>query len=209
MSRRFDPNGVGKNSYRGRLPVRQIRNLADLEKYDALSTLDRRRTYNNVMSSDDRKRIGELCVFRGFVNASNQEVHRSSVVCLDPPWPDIGCRLSSFPYLFELGEVTDQELARRYSGSLRTMKITGGWFSQDEPLKSIIASKTQKAYETGGVPVGLLLYWWKQEPYYPAIQQALIELRNVINYTLSSGPFSTIWLYKHPERVLASFRGEQ
>jgi|SRR5579863_894166 len=187
----------------------QIRNSADLASYDALSIPDRRRTYDEVMSSDDRKRMGELRAFLEFVKASSLAIDPSSAVCLDPPYPDIGCRLLSSPYFFELGEVTDEGLARRYSESLRTGRITGGSYSQDEPLKSIITSKAQKTYQTGGVPVDLLLYYWKQPPYDPVIQQSLIELRDVIDHILSSGPFSRIWLYEYPKMVLASFGSER
>jgi hypothetical protein len=91
----------------------QIRNLADLTNYDALSILDRRKTYEEVMSSDDRKRTGELRAFPGFVKASTLAIDPYSVECLDPPCPDIGCRLGSTPYFFELGEATDEKLAKR------------------------------------------------------------------------------------------------
>jgi hypothetical protein len=66
----------------------------------------------------------------------------------------------------------------------------------------MITSKAQKTYQTGGVPVDLLLYYWKQTPYYPAISQVLAEVRGVIDSILQSGPFWRIWLYEHPEKVL-------
>ncbi len=197
--RGFEPKRVGENQCGGKLPVMHIRSLADLANYDALSIPDRRTTYKDVMSGDDRKRMVELRAFLGFVKASGLPIDPSSAVCLDPPCPDIDCRLSSSRYFFELGEVTDEGLAQRYNESLRTGKITGGAYSQDEPLKSMITSKARKMYQTGGVPVDLVLYYWKQAPYYPAIQQALTELSHV----LTSGPFSRIWLYQHPEKVLA------
>ena len=129
----------------------QIRNSADLAKYDALSLPDRRKAYE-AMSSDDRKRMGELRAFLGFVKASGLAIDSTFAICVDPPCPDIGCRLSSSPYFFELGEVTDEGLARRYSESLRTGKITGGSYSQDDPLRSIITSKAQKTYSNGRCP---------------------------------------------------------
>ncbi len=181
----------------------QITNVSDLATYDALSISDRRKTYNEVMSSADRKQMGELRAFLGFVKASGLPIDPSTVVCLRPPSPDIGCRLVSSPYFFELGEVTDEGLARRYSESLRTGRITGGSFSQDEPLKAMFTSKAQKTYQTGGAPVDLVLYYWKQTPYHPVVQQVLLELRPVIVQIVSSAPFSRIWLYEHPERVLA------
>jgi hypothetical protein len=180
----------------------QIRNVADLAKYDALSIPEGRKKYDELMSSNDRKRMGELRAFSGFVKASGLPIDPASVVCLDPPCPDIGCRQGSSPYFFELGEVTDQGLARRYSEAFWTGRITGGFYSQEEPLKSIIVSKAQKKYQTGGAPLDLLLYYWKQSPDFPVIQQAVAELKDVVDEILSSGPFSKIWLYEHPERVL-------
>jgi hypothetical protein len=177
----------------------QIRDVSDLETYDALSILDRRKTHDEIMSSADRKRMVELRAFLGFAKVARLPIDLSTVVCLDPPFPDIGCSLNSAPYFFELGEVTDQGLARRYSESLRTGAITGGAFSQDIPLRRIFISKAQRRYETGGAPVDLLLYYWRQTPYDPVVQQAFSERRTV----LSSGPFSRIWLYEHPERLLA------
>jgi hypothetical protein len=147
--------------------------------------------------------MGELRAFLGFVKVSGLPVDPSTVVCLDPPFPDIGCKLAFAPYFFELGEVTDEGLARRYSESLRTGDITGGFFSQSEPLKSIVISKAQKKYQTDDTPVDLLLYYWKQAPYDPVVQQVLLELRPIVVHTLSSGAFSKVWLYEHPERVLA------
>lgn len=153
--------------------------------------------------------MGELRAFVGFGNASGLTIRPNSVVCLDPPRPDIGCRLGSSPYLFELGEVTDEDLARRYSKCVRMGQITGGFYSQAEPLKRMIESKAQKAYECDGAPTDLVLYYWKQAPYCPAVQQVLIELRSVIHHMLSTGPFSRIWLYKHPEGIITSIGGEQ
>jgi hypothetical protein len=88
----------------------QIRNASDLAKYDALSIQDRQRAYCEMMSSGDRKRMGELRLFVEFIEASRLPIDLSTVVCLDPPSPDISCNLDSSPYLFELGEVTDEGL---------------------------------------------------------------------------------------------------
>ena len=88
-----------------------IRNVSDLDAYDALPVRDRQRAWDERMSSDDRKRMGELRAFLGFVEASGLPIDLPTVECLDPPSPDIGCRLNPSPYFFELGEVTDEGLA--------------------------------------------------------------------------------------------------
>jgi len=180
----------------------RIRNASDLDTYDALPVPDRRRAWDQLMSSEDRKRMQELRAFLGFIDASGLPVDRATAVCLDPPYPDIGCRLRSSPYFFELGEITDEGLARRYSDSLRTGRITGGWFSQAEPLTSILTSKAQKTYETDGAPVDLLVYYWKQAPFDPEVQRVLSALGPVLGQMLSSRPFSRVWVYDHGTEVV-------
>ncbi len=204
----YDPEGrIHADNYRRHVSgtrfyeiyerVMQIRNLSDLDAYDALPIRERQRARDELMSSDNRKRMQELRAFRGFIDATGLPVDRATVACLDPPYPDIGCRIDSSPYFFELGEITDEGLARRVSESLKAGKVTVGWHSQTAPLTSILASKAQKAYETDGAPLGLLLYYWKQAPSDPLVQKVLSELRPVVGQMLSSGPFSRIWVYDH------------
>lgn len=185
-----------------------IRNASDLGAYDALPVRDRQIAWDGLLNGDDHKRMQELHAFLGFADASGLAVDRATAVCLDPPYPDIGCTLGSSPYLFELGEVTDEGLAQRYSESGKTGKITGGWHSQRVPLISIIKSKAQKTYQTAGAPIDLVLFYWKQAPFEPEVQKVLSELRPVIGQMLSSGPFSKIWIYWHtqPARVLQVFQ---
>jgi hypothetical protein len=120
-----------------------IRNVSDLGAYDALPVRHRQKAWHELMSSHDRKRMQELRAFLRFIEVSGLAVDRATAVCPDPPSPDICCGLGSSRYLFELGEVTDEGLAQRYSESLRTGQILGGWFSQAEPLTSILTSKAE------------------------------------------------------------------
>lgn len=92
----------------------RISNASDLDAYDALPLRDRQMVCDEL-SNDDRKRMQELRAFLGFIDASRLPADRATAVCLDPPYPDISCRLGSSPYFFELGEVTDEGLARGYS----------------------------------------------------------------------------------------------
>ncbi len=186
----------------------QIRTLKDIAEYDALSIPDRENTYNNVLSSDDRKRMGKLRAFDGFVRAAELLVDRGSVICLDRPAPNIRCILGGTPYLFELGEVVDEGLARGYSHSLRTGEITGGAFDQIGPLQRMIKKKT-KTYQTDGVPVDLVLYYWKHPPYDPAIRQTLTRLTGLIQQIFVAGLFCRIWIYEHPQGILHVLGKEQ
>jgi hypothetical protein len=179
-----------------------IETLADIDRYDALSIYDRQRTYERVMSNRDRKRMGELRAFRGFIVATGLPVDPASVRCLAPPRPDIACSLAVSPYLFELGEVTDQGLAQRMAHSLKTGMITGGAASQTEALERIITLKLGKTYATHGVPVDLLLYYW-WHPAWPAmIYQTLQKSSAVISSALARNVFSRIWVYEHQGKGL-------
>src|SRR5437764_15075282 len=90
-----------------------------------------------------------------------------------PPRPDIQCQIAGSPYLFELGEITDECLAKNFSRSLRTGEISGGAFSQEGPFIRMFRKKATRSYETNGAPVDLVLYY---ESNIPTIQ-----------------PFGTIW----------------
>jgi hypothetical protein len=183
-----------------------IRNVSDLDVYDLLPLRDRQKAWGKLMSSEDRKRMRELCAFLGFVEASGLPVDRATVLCLDPPSPDISCKADGSPHLFELGEVTDEGLARRHSPFFKTGRVAGGWFGQDEPLRSILMWKGQKPYRTDGAPVDLLLYYWRQTPYDPVVRRVVWELRAVIYQMLRPGSFPRIWIYEHPARVLCVFQ---
>ncbi|HET9177925.1 MAG TPA: hypothetical protein VFQ24_06165 [Terriglobia bacterium] len=178
--------------------MKQFKNWSDVKDYDELPIRVRRSEYER-MSSNDRKRMGELRVFMGFASVSGLSIDLSSVESIDSPFPDIRCNLSGSPYFFELAEVTDENLARRYNESLRTRKITGGSYSHDEPLiKRIITFKSQKNYQTKGAPIDLVLYYWKQTPHRADVTNTVSKLRPVFEQLRSSTSFSRIWLYEHP-----------
>ncbi len=155
----------------------KIGNLADFARYAALSPSDRERIHTQEMSGPDRQRMGELQAFHGFVRVTGLPIDAASVRCCKPKLPDIECVLGSAPYFFELGEVVDQGLARDYALSQRTGQSNGVSCSEAEALEYMITSKAKKTYQTGGVPVDLLLYYWKQHPYDPVIEQTLTRLR--------------------------------
>lgn len=60
--------------------------------------------------------------------------------------------------------MTDQNLAARVARALKEMRITAGFFSQDNPLIKVFSDKAKKKY---GKPDGLLelvVYYDKQYP---------------------------------------------
>jgi len=99
----------------------------------------------------------ELEVFHAFATAARLSV--DSALKATPPQPDIRCELNGILYFFELGEITDQGLARMTASALGTMQITGlrRGYSQEEPLNYILGKKAGGSYETGPSPTDLVL----------------------------------------------------
>ena len=61
---------------------------------------------------------------------------------------------------FELGEITDDDLAKDESTSLRFgVDGEGGLFSEEEPLLRIIRKKTASTYQPDGAPLDLVLHY--------------------------------------------------
>ena len=133
----------------------------------------------------------ELRVFKDFAGNHVSGVDLASARNRVPPEPDVLCDISGKPYYFELAEVTDEDLARSRSESLRTGAETGGPFSQESPLLRIIMSKVQKTYAVGGVPLNLLLYYYRQYPFQPAILSGY----NQVSLFLAGSPFRNVWIY--------------
>lgn len=111
----------------------------------------------------------ELQVFKDFAGNHLSGADLASARNRVPPEPDIFCQITGQPHYFELAEITDEDLARSRSESLRTGAETGGSFSQESPLLRIIRSKVQKTYVVGSVPLDLLLYYHRQYPFEPAL----------------------------------------
>ena len=113
----------------------------------------------------------------------------------NPPMPDISCSIGGQPYLFELGEVTDEALAGEIGRSLRTgTDGDGGVVSEEEPLVRMITKKAGSTYETSGVPLDLVLHYEKQYPFAPA--EYLEQHEAAIAAAMRpNGPFSRIWIY--------------
>lgn len=113
---------------------------------------------------EDAKAQLECEVFRKFATVAALALDVGSVESRRPPEPDIRCSVGGNPRLIELVEITDPDLAARCAKARRERRPTGGFFSDDRPLACAVASKAEKTYETGGVPVFLLAYYDKQYP---------------------------------------------
>jgi hypothetical protein len=151
----------------------------------------------DILSSDERKQTNESLVFISFANAtglihdpfkhSNENQER----------PDIRTCIKGLDYYFELGEITDEGYAKRISELHKTKRESGGGLSQVDPLAKMLKQKCEKRYVTSGAPVDLLLYYWRQGPYEPVIQDYLRTNRNEIEKLLQNSQFDRIWIYNY------------
>jgi hypothetical protein len=123
-----------------------------------------RKAYYSLPSAM-RKELAEMTAFIRFTAAASLNVDSGTPKNEKPPLPDISCSIGGAPYLFELGEITDEELAADVSTSLRTgVDGAGGFFSEEVLLIRIIRKKAASTYETNGAPLDLILQYDKQYP---------------------------------------------
>jgi hypothetical protein len=163
--------------------------------FGAILTPDEKRRAYYALPSGTRKEMSEMTAFMGFVEAANPNVDAGSAVNGKPPLPDICCKIGGAPYLFELGEITDEELVREISTSQRTLVDGDGCFlSEPEPLARIIRRKASSTYRTDGVPLDLVLYYDKQYPFAPADYLKECEV-DIAAAMVPAGPYSRIWIY--------------
>ena len=138
----------------------------------------------------------ERKIFTEFVAASGLQVDADSIESRKPPEPDIRFSVNGRIHYAELGEITDQDLARRVVLSLRTGTSRGGFYSQELPLARLFRSKNEKTYDVGDAPLWLLAHYDKQ---YPAVEvdPDLIPrtVGDVAAQMVQSGVWAKLWVY--------------
>jgi len=165
----------------------------------------------SAFSEEDKKKIKESKVFVGFVKASGLADDPYDHENEREPLPDIRSRIDGQTYYFELGQIVDEELARRASISEKTGEITGGFYSELDPLLKSFREKCAKSYPTGGAPVDLLLYYSMQAPPEDSLLEYLKRYEAEISQLIRDGPFSRIWIYTDspPRKVLWQAHAEE
>lgn len=154
-----------------------------------------RRPSETVRTKEELKADRELAVFREFCVAKGMNVDAMAAHCQRPPKPDIVCTVDDLTTEFELVEITDESVASGVAESLRMGEITGGAFSQDEPLLYAFESKQRKAYETSAPPA-LLAYYDKQYPWSYADPTFIQDtVGHIAEAMIRSGIWSEIWVY--------------
>jgi hypothetical protein len=167
---------------------------------------EKRKAYYAIPSAV-RKEASEMRVFMEFAAVANLNVDPGTPRNKIPPLPDISCGIAGQPYLFELGEVTDESLAGEIGRALRTCTDgDGGPFSEEEALIRMVLKKATSTYATGGVPLDLVLHYDKQYPFAPA--ESLQGYEAEIAMALApTGPFSRMWIYDGWNKVILWRRG--
>jgi hypothetical protein len=145
-----------------------------------------------ALKGDAKKEADELSVFQEFTKAAALSAEAPDNA--KPPHPDIRCKLDGKDYWFELGRITDTNLAK---------EISGGWknrpkpFSilQEEPFERIMRQKAKKTYHTDGRPVDLVLHFDQQPPDRAVIGGHLQSHADMLSDLTRTGPFSRVWIY--------------
>lgn len=150
------------------------------------------------LTASQRKLRRERRTFIQFASAAKLDVDPRTIQNRDVPEPDIFCEVSGLNRYFELGELTDESIPRNESQALRAgSDIHGGCISQNRPLEKMIFSKCGKAYQTGNVPVDLLLHFsvGHQVPCSRSLSAWLSEFRPRVMAALHSSAFKTVWFF--------------
>jgi len=171
-----------------------VQRILENESLEDIYSEDRSRQWN-AFSSADQKKINESKVFVRFMIASGLNSEPNDHENCNPPFPDIRSLIDGQTYYFELGEITDQGLARGVAHSERTGENTGGAFSQLDPLLKMFREKCGKSYSTNGALLDLLLYYSRQYPHEMFLLEYLKLYEAEISQLTKQGPFSRIWIY--------------
>lgn len=147
------------------------------------------------LSPDERKQVNESIAFVNFANATELIPDPYKHSNGNQAQPDIRTSIDGHDYYFELGEITDEAIPKGIAHSIKTKTSSGCAFSQEEPLAKMLGQKFTKTYTTGGSPVDLLLYYWRQSPYEEAIDEYLLENFPDIELQFGSSQFNKIWIY--------------
>jgi hypothetical protein len=168
------------------------------------------------------KAAHERQVFEEFAAVAGLSVARGSVASQPEPSPDIAWLISGDPYTFEPGRVADQSSVERVVESIRRLLRgdpgpTGGASFFHEPLVRIVRQKTSKAYQTGGVPVDLLVYYDNEIPTFevppPGDFKDWADMCLVPEVTANVGPWDMLdrsgspWVLRIPAAITKSRTG--
>ena len=197
----YDPEDFRKEKERLRAEIEA--NLTPEGRAAAEQTRARRAAYN-ALSNSGKTEIGELKVFNAFAAVvAEARIDPDSGINAVAPEPDIRCSVAGARHYFELGEVTDQPVAKSMADAIKHDEPRGCAFSQDRPFAYIIEKKRSRSYTTGGAPVELLLYYRTQSPPPPPhFGELLNNAASDLQALVTSGPFQRVWIFDFSDKLL-------
>ncbi len=152
------------------------------------------------MTASEQKEARERLMFGGFASRSGLEIDPSSITSCAPPLPDIRCTINVSTYFFELAEAVPAKQAQALATKgVYTYGVPDPDDNGAKAIEAIIRQKQKKAYETGGAPVDLLLYFNKDFPIYlsdiAGDEDAPTAIDLAVRDCKAHGPFTRIWMY--------------
>lgn len=172
------------------------------EWYEKLPVQKRRRAWEDL-TRERQKLYIEWKTFRAFVQTSGLDIDPRSIEMCDPnaaspPLPDVRCLVSGQLEYFELGEVTDESVARTASIAMKNRQgVYGGFMSQRKPLIRIFLKKCRNRYTTNGRPLHLVLHFavGHQSPFSPQLNEDVKKWRGWLVERIRRSQFASVWLY--------------
>jgi hypothetical protein len=150
------------------------------------------------LTRGQRKEIDEKAVFMSFLYETKLVSDPFRCSNQAPPKPDLSIEIENNKYYFELGEITDETLAKSVAESIREKTCSVCALSQVEPLAKMLKQKCEKSYETDSAQVDLLLYYWRQTPYPNTVHGHLDSNRDEVDELVRNSQFKKIWIYDLP-----------
>ncbi len=166
--------------------------------YSNKSDMQKKNLAFDDLRSDQRKAYKEWTMFSNFSKVAHLEIEPRTIENRNPPEPDIHCLISGVSHYFELGEVTDECLARNAGIAAKNEQdVFAGYYSQLKPLRRIFEQKCVSKYSANGSPVHLLLHYvvGHQVPHINWLKSEISRLRPTVVTKLGESPFRSVWLY--------------
>lgn len=197
------PNPGNFRKERERLLAESEANRTPKQKIEAERIRARRAAYG-ALSNSRKTEIEELEVFTAFAAVvAEARIDLGSGINAVSPEPDIRCTVAGAPHYFELGEITDQPMAKSTADAIKYDEARTCAFSQERPFAYVIEKKRSRPYTTGGAPVELLLYYRTQPP--PPASHFKALLNNTafdLQALVASGQFQRVWIFDFSEKCL-------
>lgn len=156
-----------------------------------------------MASHKSMKSEHELAVFLEFARAADLPGDHTVAEVREPPEPDIFYGGTSPPCYFELGRLADANHAK-FMLEVRCRSpepLAPDLSNVGYPQRDMLLRKIAKTYETGEVPVHLILYFDNESPHtegpIPPVPFS-VEAAHVIEPILrkSMGPFTKVWYFE-------------